>query len=92
MGNPVSRSAAWIYAIILKFISIFIFKIKIQEKKFLDTKTILLSKADFHESTNMMKNNPKIETIFIHDLKQVKQFTIIRQSLIRKVKKNFLGF
>ena len=45
--NPISGSAARLFVIILKFIFTYIFKIKIHEKKFLDTKKISFSKADF---------------------------------------------
>ena len=46
--NPISESAAWFFVIILKFIFTPIFKIKVHEKKFLDTKKISFSKPDFH--------------------------------------------
>ena len=41
------EQAARLFVIILKFIFTFIFEIKIHEKKFLDTKKISFSKADF---------------------------------------------
>ena len=46
-GESISESAAWFFVIILKFIFTSIFEIKIHEKKFLDTKKISFSKADF---------------------------------------------
>ena len=46
-GDPIFESAARFFFIILKFISTSIFEIKIDEKKFLDTKKISFSKADF---------------------------------------------
>ena len=46
-GNPIFESSAWFFVIILKFIFTSIFEIKIHEKKFLDTKKISFSKADF---------------------------------------------
>ena len=45
-GNPIFESSAWFFVFILKFIYISIFVFKIHEKKFLDTKKILFSKAD----------------------------------------------
>ena len=45
--DPIFESSAWFFGIILKFIFTFIFELKIYEKKFLDTKKISFSKADF---------------------------------------------
>ena len=50
-GNPIRESAAWFFVIILKYIFTSIFEIKFHEKKFLDIKNILFSKANFHLST-----------------------------------------
>ena len=44
--NPIFVAAAWFFIIILKFIFSSIFEIKIR-KKFLDTKQISFSEADF---------------------------------------------
>ena len=46
-GDPIFESAARFFVIILKFIFTFIFEIKIHEKRFIDTKKISFSKADF---------------------------------------------
>ena len=46
-GDPIFESVARFFVIILKFIFIFIFEIKINEKKFLNTEKISFSKADF---------------------------------------------
>ena len=46
-GDPIFESAAWFFVIFLEFIFTSIFEIKIHEEKFLDTKKISFSKADF---------------------------------------------
>ena len=48
VSNPISRSAALFFVIILKFIFTAIFEIKVHVKKFLGTKKIPFSKADFY--------------------------------------------
>ena len=50
-GEPFFESSAWFFVIILKFIFTFIFENKIHENKFLDTKKISFSKADFYKAT-----------------------------------------
>ena len=50
--DPIFESSAWFFVIILKFIFTSIFEIKIHEKKFLDTKKISFSKADFYKATD----------------------------------------
>ena len=46
-GGPIFESSAWFFVIILKFIFTSIFEIKIDAKKFFDTKKISFLKADF---------------------------------------------
>ena len=50
--DSIFESAALFFVIMLKFIFTSIFEIKIHEKKFLDTKKISFSKADFYKATD----------------------------------------
>ena len=50
--GPIFDRAAWFFIIILKFIFTPIFWIQIHEKKFLDTKKISFSKADFYKPSS----------------------------------------
>ena len=52
-----NSQAAWFFVIILKFIFTSIFEIKIHGKKFLDTKKISFSKADFCRELSLIINN-----------------------------------
>ena len=49
--NPISEPAAQFFVYILNFIFSPIYEIKISEKKFLNTKIISFSKADFQKSS-----------------------------------------
>ena len=61
-GDPIFQSAAWFFIIILKFIFSSIFEIQIHENKFLSTKKILFSKADFYKALHI-KLVPKIDLL-----------------------------
>ena len=56
LGDPIYESVAWFFVIILKFLFTLISEIKAHEKKFIATKKILFSKADFYKPTwNLVK-------------------------------------